>query len=501
MKTKRENFIRRLKDKNLYICFLITMVFFGIFIVMDYATDTYLDFVLPARTIIIDGFLHSGRFVTSFFMGVAHVLKFSEQLIYFCSYVLAIICITFAIYNLFLVINKRIKKEALCLIISTLIIINPFSIELFFFLEKGIFGLAILMSVLAFAKFVKFLEGDKKALIYVFLFMLVANFSYQGVVGIFVVLSAVYIVLYTKNIKDFIKNNIIMFLGYGIPAVINLLVVSLILTNNRVSGEIILSESIRKILSGTQELFVLYKVLPKYTLAVVLSILTLFAIVLTCLNKKEKNKTKIFKLLGLVYVILVILVVTLAPQLLQNTSAIWFTPRSSYPFAAIIGVFVLYILINIKEDNIENKNKSVMIDKIFIIIMICVLSIQFACFSKLETERYIVNYTDKINSLKIGEEIRKYEEETGITVTKICLYSDKNISSTYPYINTNKELNVSAFYPVWSIINMINYYNDIQLQEEKSDSKIQEEFSNKDWDNFNTEQLIFINDTLHYCRF
>lgn len=501
MKNKCINLITKLQDKNLYICFLVTMVFFGIFIVTEYATDTYLDFVLPARTIFDDVFLHSGRFITSFCWGVAYVLKFSDKLIYFSSYLLAIICITLSVYNLFLVMNKKIKKEFLCIILSTVIIINPFSIELFLFLEKGIFGLAILMSVLAFKKFVEFLEGNKKSLIYAFIFMLIADFSYQGVVGLFVVLSAVYVVLYTKNIKDFIKNNVIMFLCYGIPAVINLLVVSLILTNGRVSGEIILSESIKKLLGGTQELFELYRILPKYTLLIVLSILTIITLIFLVLNKNKSIKAKILKIFGLVYVILAILVVTLAPQLLQNTASIWFTPRSSYPFATIIGIFILYILLNIEDKSIDNKKLEYITNISFILIIIVILAIQFTSFSKLETERYIVNYNDKINSLKIGEEIKKYEKETGNVVTKICLYNDKTVSSTYPYINTNKELNVSAFYPVWSIINMINYYNNLNLQEVKADSKIQEEFSNKDWDNFSTEQIIFVNDTLHYCKF
>lgn len=501
MKFKLENLMKIIKDKNLYFCFLITMTYFGIFIIRDYATDTYLDFVLPAKTIFYDVFMCSGRFMTSFFWGITYILKFSDSLIYLSSYALAIICMTFSIYNIVLIANKKVKNELICLLLGTIIIINPFSIELFFFLEKGIFGLALLMSVLAFRKFIDFLEGNKKSIIYVFIFMLIATFSYQGVVGIFIVLSSIYLVLYTKNIKDFIKNNVIMFLSYGIPAVINLLTVSVIFTNGRVNGEIILAESIKKILKGTEELFELYKILPENMLLIVSTILILISIILTIANKKERIKGKIFKILGLVYIVLVILVVTLVPQLLQNTSAIWFAPRSTYPFATIIGAFIMYIFIKIYNSNSTNKKLSFIVNLSLGMVMLAVLSIQFFYFSRLEVERYNVNYTDKINSLKIGEEISKYQEETGITVTRICLYRDKGISSTYPYINTNKELNVSAFYPDWSIINMINYYNNIDLKEEKPDERIQEEFSKKDWNNFSTEQIIFIGDTLHYCKF
>ena len=36
-----QKIIKKIKDKNLYISLLITLVFFGIFIRMEYATDTY----------------------------------------------------------------------------------------------------------------------------------------------------------------------------------------------------------------------------------------------------------------------------------------------------------------------------------------------------------------------------------------------------------------------------------------------------------------------------
>ena len=499
---KLKKILLNFKNKNLYLSFFITLVFFGIFIKLDFATDTYIDFVEPARKMFYS-FINSGRFITAICIGVVHVLHFSDALICFFSYSLAIICITFSIYNLYLVIHKKVENEVLCLLVSILIIINPFSIELFLFLEKGVFAFAVLLSVLAFINFTKYLEGNKKTIKFIFLFMLIAVFSYQGVVGLFVGLSVVYIVFYSKNIKEFIKNNVIVLLGYGVPAIINLLLVRIFFNNDRVNGAIIFNESIEKVINGLKEMFQTYYIMPKNNLLIILILVTILALIMIVINKKDKIKSKILKILGLGYIALSIIGVTIVPQLMQNTANIWFVPRSTYPFGAIIGIFMMYIILNLKGINIfSNKSNTISISSLFIMIIAVIeLFIQLYSFNKIEIEHYNVNYNDKINSLVIGEEIIKYEKETGNKVTKICVYQDKYVSQTYPYLSAIKDINVSGFYPTWSVASMINYYNNINLEEIKKDNKIQEIFSEYDWNNFNKEQILFIGDTLHYCKF
>ena len=77
--------MKKLKDKNLCISLLITLVFFGIFIKMDYATDTY-SVLGSSPKEIFDHFMLSGRFVTAFLWGGVNVLNFGDYLIYFCSF-------------------------------------------------------------------------------------------------------------------------------------------------------------------------------------------------------------------------------------------------------------------------------------------------------------------------------------------------------------------------------------------------------------------------------
>ena len=483
-----QKIIKKIKDKNLYISLLITLVFFGIFIRMEYATDTYSVLASYPKEI-FNHFMESGRFITALWWGAACVLNLSDYLIYLSSFILAIICITLAIYNLYLVINKKIENSAISLILSTITIINPFSIELFLFIEKGVFGLGILLSILAFSRFVKYLEGDKKSLIFLFIYMLIATFCYQGVIGLFIAISAVYVIIYNKNIKDFIKNNIIILLGYGIPAIINLITVKFIYGNSRVTGEVVLQESIQKILQGSKEMIASYNILPKYTLVIAILALTLLYIVSVLINKKDTIKKKVLNILGLAYIFVAILGISIAPQIMQSTDSIWFVPRSTYPFAAIIGLISIYTLITTEKNNIKY------------IISVIILVMQLYSFNKIEIDHYNLNYMDKINSLSIGKEILGYEQETGNKVTKICIYSDQNESYTYPYIWAKKDTNITGFYPDWSIIKMINYYNNIELTQDENDLEIEESFKEKDWDNYSDEQIIFVGDTIHYCKF
>lgn len=489
--------MKKFKDQYLYFSFLITMIFFGIFAKMDFATDTYSVFgSLPKD--IFNHFMLSGRFITAFCWGAVNVLNFTDNLIYIISYVMAIFCITFSVYELFGLINSKVQNKTLSLLISIITIINPFSIELFMYIEKGILTLAVLLSVLAVKQFVKYLNGDKKSLIWMVLLMLVAVFSYQGVVGIYIAIATVFIILYTKNIKQFVKNNVIILLGYGIPAVINLLTVRLFFVNDRVNGQIILGESVQKILQGTKSMFNTYGILPRGMFLILLCLVILLTFMVIILNKEKVSK-KVIRILGLLYVILATIGITLAPQIMQNTASIWFVPRSTYSFAGIIGIILMYMVLCTNGYKVKNKIEITHIS--IILISIILLIVQFYRFNKIEIDHYNLNYMDKINSMQIGNKIKEYEKETGKVVTNICIYQDEYPSYTYPNIIAIGDINITGFSPEWSIITMINYYNNLNLVEKEQELNIKEQFEQKDWNNFNEEQLIFIDNTLHYCKF
>ena len=173
------------QKKEIGIIILITILFFGSFIKPDYVTDTYSIWGNPWKDSFIH-FLSLGRFVTAFFWAIIRICNIKFVISYEISYFIAIYAIILSIYKMYNILLNDIKNKILCLLISITVIINPFSLELFMYFEKGILALSVLLNILAVEELIKVFNGEKQKIVKVRLYMLLANFSYQGVVATFV---------------------------------------------------------------------------------------------------------------------------------------------------------------------------------------------------------------------------------------------------------------------------------------------------------------------------
>ena len=262
-----------LKKKILFFIIIIDLIFFGKLINLEFATDTYDVFNFNNKQIFWQ-YASAGRFVTAIIGYIVKIINLKEYTIYLGSYILAMVCLILSQYKLYKITNMLVLEKnrddlyskILVDLVSIIIILNPFLIELFLFVEKGIMIFAILMCIYAIEKFIKYLEyKDVKYLIYSMIFIFIGVCSYQGVVGIFIAISSICVLKYSKNIKEFIINNIIMFLVYGIPTGINYLIVKFCYSNTRIDGNIQITGSIVKILKNTKEMMVsTYNIMPKY---------------------------------------------------------------------------------------------------------------------------------------------------------------------------------------------------------------------------------------------
>lgn len=480
-----------LKDKKLYLFFLITIAFFGIFIHQQFATDTYAVLEEPGRKILTN-FLQSGRIITAIFFVFIKIFKVPFSLSYLLSTIIAIFAITVSIYKLFYLLkNEIVKNELIATLISVMVIINPFSIELFLYIEKGVMTLAILFSVLAVDEFVKSLKNktQKRNFILSIVYMCLSIFSYQGVAAIYIILSTIFVIKYSKNIKEFIVNTLKSLLVYGIPALLNVLIVKFVFVGNRVNGNFNFAESMSKIKHGILLMFETYNILPKYFLITMFLILFIIAII-ECI---KNSKHKILSIVGLVYIDIVIIVATIAPFVMQNSASIWFVSRSTYGFASILAVQIIYICNFINEDKIA--------EYLIILLSIIILSLTFYRFIKIEIDHYILNYKDKVICQNIGKKIKEHENNTGIKINKISVYKDKNARYSYKNLFVTGDINITSFATDWSDANAICYFNNIKLEKVENNDNLKEYFKEKDWDNFNDEQITFENDTVNVCVF
>lgn len=501
----KKKIIEFFKDKKLYIFLGITLLFFGMFVKMDFATDTYA-VIGNDKAEILSNFLRSGRFITAFFFSIFKALPINVVVVYRISYIVAIISITLSMYKLYKLIENKIKPDCLSIVISVLLIINPFSIEEMMYIEKGIMTMAILLVVLAVEQFVKWLENkNKKNIIYSLLLMILSMMAYQGVAGLFVIITAVFIIANSKNFKEFIKYTFFSLLIYGVSAIIDLLLIKILATSSRVDGGIILSETLQKIGEGSQSMFKTYNILPAKAF-IIFNIITMVLIVVSAI----KNKS-IKAIIGMVYIVIVDYVFGILPQAMQNSSSIWFVARSTYPFASMLGAIILgyELVMNRKneEDSLsKNTEKLTSIKELGGVVTIMVISASFlllelARFYVIEINHYTVNYLDKEISKEIGREIQEYENQTGNKVTKISIYKDKNPRYSYDDIFVSGDMNITAFSTDWSDVNAINYYNDFNLEKVENDEEIKQEFLEEDYQSWTKEEIKFVDDTIHLCVF
>lgn len=486
------------QDKNLLIIALLVIAFFGMLIHVEYATDTYCVFSVGGREI-VQTFINSGRVITAGFFAVCKVLKFSNNMIYRLSFLIALASMTISIY----VLNNSIKtmlknklKEKPTLIISIITILNIFAFELFLYVEKGIMVSSVLFAVIAFDIIVKFFEEKKfdyKKLILSLIMMILATFSYQGTAALFIALATVYIATNTKSVKDFFYKNIVVALLYGIPGILNFIIVKVFGITNRITGNIVLKDSLIKIYESTRQILEkTFEMMPQYLFISVCGVIIAYTIT-KIIKEKNTIKTKLLKILGIVYILAGTIVSAVFPQIMQNTASIWLVPRSVYPMAALIGLLLMYEILNTET----TKNEKIGI----YVLVILMLFMQFVPFQRIYKDRYTSNYLDKVEGEKIKEVITQYEEQTNIEVTKVAFYNDKETKYVYDNIKAVGDVNVRGFAVDWSAIAALEILSNKELKKVEPVEEIKQEFITQDWKEFNEQQIKIVDDTLHICLY
>ena len=468
-----------LKDKKLYIILLVVIAFFGNLVLMNYSVDTYLLLASPKLRYVYEYF-SAGRFITGGFFFIQGLLHLPEYFMYISSYILAIIFATLSIYELNKILDKYVSNKILSIILSIGIIVNPFVIELWLFIETGIMMLSILSCIEAYKYFDNYLQNkEKKALLKSFVWMVVALFSYQGTVGIFAALSVFSILKYSKNIKDFIKNNVIMFIIYFVPTIVNYIFV-ILFSRERVGSNHDFIKVFKMIISSTRELLLnAFGLLPRgvFPLFLIVSlIITIYYIY------NDKNKIKL--LLSVLYGIAIIYLFTVAPIIPQNSDSLIMFPRTSYVFGSIIGI--VFVIIN-------NKNNVKVLGTVIVLLLV----VELCSFIKIEVNRYILNYKDREIIEQVNEKIEEYENATGYEIKNISFYNQENSHMFYDHLEDY--INVSAKNERPNSLALFVYYTDRKVEEIDNSKVIYNDyFKDNHWQSFNLNQVVLDGDTIHW---
>ena len=476
------------KDKALYIYLIISILFFGTFIKLNFSVDTYLLFASKNMSYIRE-FISSGRLLTAGMFMVFQLLRMNCETMYLVSFILATIFNTLSMYELSNITKKYIKNNYIAYILPIMIIINAFVIELWLFVEMSIMMLSILSCVKAFKHFENYLDKkDKTIITKSLLWMVLALFSYQGTVALFVGLSSILIIKHSKNIKEFCKNNLILFMCYIVPTIINFISITII-GNKRVGGSYNLISNIEFIIKSTKEQMIngfgLYKngIFSIFILASIVIAVTLII--------RSKSKIKPIVIAQFLYVILATYIFSVAPLLTQSSTSLAIYPRIVYTFGSIVGIIFLFCYINVKIDL-----KSIF-NNIILSVIVLLLAIEFITFNSIAINRYIVNYMDKYIVYEIQEKINDYEQSTGNKIEHIAVYNLDRTNKFYPELQDM--INVSAKNEQPSGTALLVFYMNKKLDVvEENDTIYENYFKNKNWKLFNLDQIVLEGNTMHW---
>ena len=461
------------------------LLLFGIDFRIEYATDSYFLFQTTGNWKHM--ICSNGRLITGMFMYVAEKLHLTDVCIYTCSWCLAIMCLTAAVTILSGLLMKYYDNRVLCVGLSIITLANFFSVEYFLFLEKGFFQLGILFLVCALRTVEQRLCGEKEkgAWMTAFVWLLLASFTYQITIGMFVILCLPFLLIYARNPADFIKNNVRVACIYGGCLLFQLIWTKYLFHTSRIENEIgsidfiqNLKETIRTFWTITVHFAWLYKM--KYSFLVLLAAVLLYS--MTALRKERYFLFRIF------YLMAGVAAVSLLPYVSGITKD-W-NKRLIYPYASVFGILMIIVWITPRVTEKTKKTALWLVGVIFVM--------EYVCFGNVFIERYKNNQADRELAMTIGQAVREYESRTENIVNYIAVYYDQNTCYQLEGLTTGG-MTGRSMVTDWSDVNAINYYLGTDFVRKEPDEKYQVYFGSRDWYTYSPEQLVFEGDTLHMC--
>ena len=147
--------------------FILVILFFGINIYMNFATDTYSTFSIGFRDAAWDMIIRNGRPVVALLYALYYISGLPNVYFYYISTILALLFLGVSIWIFQKILEKYGIKENIRIVLSFISIANVFIIEYFMFIEKSGFMLAILLNIVGIYLINLFFEqGVKKYYIF-----------------------------------------------------------------------------------------------------------------------------------------------------------------------------------------------------------------------------------------------------------------------------------------------------------------------------------------------
>lgn len=475
------------------------------FLQMHFSSDTFVLYDLGYLKYPTEYFLQDGRLISALFCYAGGYLKLPIPLYIVVMDFLGMAFLAksiFVVAEIFKNIIKpnSLKKEILIYLSSFILILNQYTLEYLLFPESAVMCLGVLFNVIALKEFVS--DNKLKYLKSTGLLFL-TGISYQGELNIFPIL--VILVLIIKQIKEkdpikeFLKNFIKSLIIVGL---IEIAVFGICFAIFKISGHYFGANKQSFFIPTEIQTFrrrfnwIKYyekdilinciSMFPKYSI-LICPIVTIILLVM--------SRAKIQTIINYIFLVIISYASVILPLFVITAGV---CSRLSIPAMMIFGSSLIILIANLKEDDKKYKKDIISVVVVLLFIMNSIFIIRNT------TEHIIANKLDDKDGKQIKYMIDKYEEETGIEVTKFGCTYDRNPQQFSTGIKPMYSMTERKLACEWSLREAMNYYCERKFVIVNFDhtvfmekDRMQMNHRNEDYNMFLQEQIRIKDDTLY----
>ena len=463
-------------------------MYFGYNYSIEYATDTYPTFQELGTW--KEKIYINGRIVAGFVYYLIERLGITGGIIYHISQLSSIILLTCSVALLAHIYKKHIENLEISVLLAFIALVNPFIIEYFLFVEKGLLIFAILLNVIALYFTEKIWHSGFGIMpaILTLISLLLAVFTYQTSIQSYVVLALPLIVI---SKTDFFKKNVFVATMYVVCMGLAFASVKWIFVSDRLgeSEEAARPTFVEGLETIRRVTFDSFFHMGKGVFSIWCIVLVLISVicVVCAINKLQTALAFLYIIIGCIFTSFILHFIV---------AEIGCSPRTVYSYGILFGTTLFYAFTVEKEDGWLALGKAAGVLSLCLILTI--ISYDYIAFGKVFINRYKCNQENLYYAEIIGEQIEEYEQLTGEVIDTICFYVDYNITwwgDGYSEDNFSTRAQSCG----WSRLTSINLYLEKEYIEGEADPEYEEYFATRNWNTYSQEQLIFDGNILHLC--
>ena len=475
---------------------MLNIIVLSNFLKMHYAQETYrmneTGFSYAAK----NAFLKSGRPITACIYYLSNFLRININVYVIIMSIISVIAISLAIYTLFKTLDNLQTKKTICnsiivFMLSYIVVLNFCTTDLLVFAESGVLCVALFFAVKASTLNA---TDSKYKYLKMAIYSVIVVFCHQAILNLYIPLSLMIIVIKHKdNTKKAFKEGMLVLVIYSVALLINILTAKCINPIIGINSRPTMIPTLKYVI-GTYIKYLDYMLVntlyigAKFWYIAVMSVITVIYFVMNILNKNKK-----IYLFYYVVILISAILLPIMPLIIQEESEQYLELRMCLSFGASIGIMLIYIFatLNLKSEKLFNL-------LILITSIVFILNGMYIVHSS--SQMVATNLLDRNLAITMINRIEKYEKENDITVKNIAIDFDTNPEYYYAGSKRYRCLTLKSFATDWSVIGILETYSNRTFNRvDMLDTIHTKYFENKNWNCYDEEQCIFLDDTLYFC--